>query len=401
MEELTGCFTVFRSLSELAKMGRVAALCIALLSLQILLEVGSVRAGEAKPSWQVEWEKTVEAAKKEGQVNATLSGTWREILDAGVFQKRYPEIKVVTMVGRGSGDIIPRMLAERRAGKYLLDVYSSGGSAHTVLYPAKVLDPIKPTLILPEVVDESKWYGGRHQYMDPEGQYIFNYVATPYFGSISYNTNLVNPKEFKSFWDFLNPKWKGKITATDTRRDGPGNGQMKFFYHNPQLGPKFLYRLFGEMDITFMGHFRQGVDWLATGKFAICFFCGGIDIAQRQGLPVDEFGMMKEGAALSVQNGSLVLMNRAPHANAAKVFINWLLSREGQITVQRAMAKAGTFPADSRRIDILKDAIPPDKRRVEGVEYLELDIPGRIDPEPFRAVLVEALAEAEKRKRGR
>jgi len=106
---------------------------------------------------QDQWEKTLAAAKNEGQVNVYIGG-WGVVLDEGVFQKRFPEIKLVGVALRGGGDIAKRILAERRAGKYLADVSIEGfNSNYNILYAAKVFDPIKPALILPEVVDESKW----------------------------------------------------------------------------------------------------------------------------------------------------------------------------------------------------------------------------------------------------
>ena len=72
--------------------------------------------------------------------------------------------------------------------------------------------------------------------VDPEGRYVFRYVALPQLGNISYNTKLVDPREFKSVWDFVNPKWKGKIISRDIRDPGPGNAPMRFFYYHPDIG---------------------------------------------------------------------------------------------------------------------------------------------------------------------
>ena len=95
------------------------------------------------------------------------------------------------------------------------------------------------------------------------------------------------------------------------------------------------------MDVTLFRDFRQSVDWLAGGKFSICFFCSDIDKAKLQGLSVDEFAVvLKEGAALHTQYGTLGLLNQAPNPNAAKVFINWFLSREGQRTLQKTLSKS-------------------------------------------------------------
>jgi iron(III) transport system substrate-binding protein len=338
-----------------------------------------------------EWEKTLAAAKKEGQVTVYIGG-WGAVLDEGVFQKRFPEIKLVSVSLRGGGDIAKRVLAERRAEKYLADVVLEGfNSTYNTLHAAKVFDPIKPALMLPEVVDESKWWRGKHGYLDPEGQYVFRFNGVPQTGAAHYNSQLVNPKEFTSAWDFLNPKWKGKIEARDARVPGPGNGALRFFYHNPELGPQFIRRLFGETDITLFRDFRQGPDWLAAGKFAICFFCSDIPKAKHQGLPVDSFPAMKEGAGLVSQYGTMGLPTNAPHPNAAKIFINWFLSREGQMTLQRALAKSTDESPDSLRIDIPKDDVPAENKRVDGVKYMDLDVPGKLDMKPIIAVIEEAL----------
>lgn len=363
----------------------------------IFLAFLPLHAAEPRRSGQGEWEKIVANAKKEGQVNVYMSG-WFAVLYAGIFQKAYPEIKIVGVTGQGD-QITQRILAERRAGRFLADVFSAGVPfPYPQLYRAKIFDPIKPALILPEVVDESRWYQGQHRYADPEGQMVFLYAGIPQTGGTSYNSHLVNPKEFKSFQDFLRPGWKGKIEMRDIRVPGSGSGAMRFFYHHPDLGPKFITRLFSEMELTLFRDPRMGPDWLATGRFAICFFCSAAR-AKRQGLPVDEFGIMQEGAGLVSQFGGLALVNRRAHPNAARVFINWYLSREGQMTLQRVIAKAGdgSVVPDSLRIDIPKDDIPLENRRVQGVKYLELDSPERIEYEPILRVVEDALAKAGKR----
>jgi len=356
--------------------------------------VGAARGAEA---WQAEWDKTVKAAKEEGKVIVYAFAGGPELpIEAGVFQKRFPEIKVVTV----SGDPVPRVLAERRAGKYVADVVIGGSSTTWDLYLVKALDSLKDAMILPEVLDESKWWQGRHRWSDAERKYSFMFLGNPQRGGIAYNTTLINPKEFQSFWDFVQPKWKGKIEARDIRASGPGSPNVRIFYHTPGLGPEFIKRLFGEMEITFFRDRRQAVDWLANGKFAICFFCSSTDIgrAKRQGLPVNEFGEMKEGVGLTSSGGNVGLANRAPHPNAAKIFANWLLSREGQLTVQTSYAKAGNT-VNSLRVDIPKETIPPIDRLREGVNYIEGETPERMSMEPVLKIFNEALAEAERRKR--
>ena len=340
-----------------------------------------------------DWWRVVEAAKKEGQLTVYISG-YEAVLP--FFEKEFPEIKLTAVTARGN-QLGQRLLSERRAEKYLADVVSSGANpSYQVFYPAKALAPIKAALILPEVVDQTKWYLNKHQYSDPESQYVFNYVGSATYGAVNYNSKLVDIKEFKSYWDLLNSKWKGKIEARDIREAGPGAGNTRFFYYHSDLGPPFIRKLFGEMDATLFRDFRQGPDWLATGKFSICFFCD-VDVLKRQGLPVDTFGprVFKEGGGLVQQFGTLSFVDRAPHPNAAKVFINWLLSRRGQIALQRSQANAES-PADSLRIDIPKDDVPFQSRRLDGVRYLDTGRPEWIEMKPILDVVNEALKAAGK-----
>src|SRR5499426_4774296 len=237
--------------------------CATLLSCR--LEAGA----DAKSDWQAEWDQTVRAAEKEGQVTVTIGG-YGAIIDSGVFQKAYPKIKITHITGVGT-DLTQRISAERRAGKYLADVYNGGGnSLYQVLYTGKMLDPIKPTLILPEVTDSARWWEGKQKYADKEGQYIFVYEGNVSAGAgAAYNTQLLDPREYKSYWDLLNPKLKGKILSTDIRKVRGAGIPWPFLYYSSDLGPKFLRRLFGEMEATLTADLRQAIDWLGTGKFAM------------------------------------------------------------------------------------------------------------------------------------
>lgn len=350
-------------------------------------------AAEVKPAWQEEWEKVLAAAKKEGQVTVYISG-YEAVLPE--FEKEYPEIKLISVSGRGS-QLAQRLITERRGDKYLADVFNSGGvTTHGQLHMAKVLDPIKPALILPEITDTSKWYQKRHHYNDTENQYVFSYVGSATYGAVNYNTKLVDVKDFKSYWDLLNPKWKGKIVSRDVRMPGPGSGNHRLFYHHPEIGPSFIRKLYGEMDVTLFRDYRQGPDWLAVGKFAICFSCD-VDVLKQKGLPVDTVGpnVFKEGGGLVQQFGTVTLVNRAPHPNAARVFINWLLSRKGQIALQKVTA-SGESPSDSLRIDIPKDEVPYLNRRLDDVKYLDTSLPEWQEMKPILDVMNEALKAAGK-----
>jgi iron(III) transport system substrate-binding protein len=338
----------------------------------VAVVAADARAAETKTAWQLQWEKVVQAAKKEGQVTVYVHSTYTPALESGAFQKAFPEIKLVSVSGVEL-QLERRFMAERRAGKNLADVFMVGVLRSYDFYQGKLLEPIKAALILPEVLDESKWWQRTHHYADPEKKYLFRYVGSAQLGQIYYNTRLVNPNELNSFWEFVSPKWKGKIEARDIRTPGTGGSAIRLFYYNTEVGPEFVKKLFSETDMTIFRDRRQGLDWLATGKFAICFWCEGVEKGKQQGLPVESFGLMKEGAALSAGQGFLTLINQAPHPNAARVFVNWFLSREGQVNFQRALAQAEEGSPDSLRTDIPKDDVLPKSRRIDGVKYLDTD----------------------------
>ncbi len=350
--------------------------------------------GEAAEAWQDEWDKTVKAAEQEGQLSIYIAG-YGKMIDSGEFQKAYPKIKVVSVTGSGS-QLSKRIAAERRAEKYLADVYNGGGnSLYQVLYLPKFLDPIKSALILPEVLDTSKWWENKHKYVDPEGEHIFVYEGNVSGGANpGYNTQQLNPGDYKSYWDFINPKLKGKIVAVDPRKVRGAGGSWQFIYYNPDLGPKFIKRLYGEMDVTMVGDLRQAIDWLATGKFALCLPCQGSTIvrAKNQGLPISDFQPyhFKEGINISSAFGQLALVNRAPHPNAAKVFINWYLSREGQTAFQKIMSVPGDAK-NSRRIDISKDHIPAVEQRKDNLAYFDTDARGSKDLRPLGKLLTQVM----------
>ena len=364
-----------------------------LLTIALFLLATSAHAAQLS-TWQTEWEQTLAAAKKEGQVNVYIYRYEKVLAD---FKKEFPGINVVAVSGRGN-ELTTRLMAERRAGKYIADVYSAGtGGNYNVLYKGKALDPIKPALILPEVVDESKWYGKEHRYADGEAKYVFAYLGNPSDAQLAFNSTQVNSKEFKSYWDVLNPKWKGKIVSLDPRDGGLG-GTLQFFYYHREIGPEFIKKFFTTMDIQFAKNFRQMTDWLAQGRYSICFGCKDSMRAKNQGLPVDDFDTTrwKEGSSFSAGGGSLSLLNQAPHPNAAKVFINWFLSRRGQIALQ----KLGDTddPPNSRRIDIPKDDVPSTNRLAPDGRYFDVVKPEYSDLKPITDLTREIMAGIESKR---
>ena len=340
-----------------------------LLVVLILAGAGRGQVAETSSGWEQEWERTVKAAEQEGQVvvyKIAHDSEWQ------AFQKKFPKIKVVLISG-SAAQIQQRLLAERRAEKFLADIVRLGGGTSTSLYKAKALDPVAPALLLPEVKDASKWLDGKHHYNDIENQYVFIYAAFP-LHLLGYNQKVVEPKTLTSYWDLLDAKWKGKTTLKDPKEPG-GQSPLLFMYHNPQLGPDYLKKLFRAAAVTLVRDDRQQTDWLAAGKFPLTLTSKATEVedAKKQGLPVDVLdahAFKNDGVGLEAGGTMLALVNRAPHPNAAKVLINWFLSREGQMAIQKTgVNEPGQ---NSLREDIPKEHLPASLQRQKSVKYVRL-----------------------------
>lgn len=309
---------------------------------------------ETSPSWQLQWQKTLEAARKEGQVvvyGPAGSDARKALADA--FQQTYG-INVEYQGGRGTERIV-KMKAERDAGQYLVDIHIGGLTTPLVsLKPIGALDPISSALILPEIKEPKYWQEGKIPWFDKEQ----NFLPALYRGrtSVSINTNAVKPGEIKSYKDFLNPKWKDNIILDDPRGTGPGQQLFTFFLLHRDLGPQFI-RALGKQGLFVTDNRTIQRDNLAHGKKAILL--GGaesvMETAIEKGLPVAHLTTkeLKEGGQLAFGGSVLELINKAPHPNAAKVYVNWFFSREGQTLIARELGFA------SRRVDVPTDHLKP------------------------------------------
>src|SRR5262245_62490546 len=91
-----------------------------------------------------------------------------------VFQNKFG-VAVEVSTGNAT-DTVHRVLAERKAGKYIMDVaLISSRENNQRLVPSEAVIPFAPLLIHPEVLDKSAWYGGRYWYSDKESKFAFIY----------------------------------------------------------------------------------------------------------------------------------------------------------------------------------------------------------------------------------
>jgi ABC-type Fe3+ transport system substrate-binding protein len=356
-------------------------LSIVLLGLALLGLASNARADS--------WDEVLAAARNEGDLVAVLGGSasrnYRPIFKH--FEDKFG-IRTVVSTG-GGGKQADRLLAERRAGKSEVDIIMAGGTtAVTRLLPNGVLDPIAPILFLPEVVDKSRWFKGKHLYSDPEEKYVFAFSGTADAAPIvmRFNTDklpVAEANKIDSVWTFLDKRFAGKIVALPPTSAGSAGTYFVAMVH-PDIGEKYLRRFYDpELKVAFTEDFRQVADGVAKGKYTMAIFAGSagrdIDNLAKKGLPVANFSeilkerQLKERPVVggSGASNNIMVASKRPHPNASKLFLNWFLSKEGQTVMQTMSDRT---PDQTFRVDVTeRGKVRKSDMRQPGVEYLTLE----------------------------
>jgi iron(III) transport system substrate-binding protein len=291
-----------------------------------------------------DWQKTLAAAKREGTVVVSVptSAALRKRVEAA-FHQRFDGIRLELVAARGSASV-NRILEEKKAGVHYFDVHVGGTSSIiTGLLRADVLEPVLPWMVLPEVRDPKNWWAG-HIWADSAQKYI--YIFLGYLTeTIWYNAALVKPEEVTSYEDLLDSKWKGKMVILDPRTPGSGESMWAFLWR--VKGEDYLRKLAGQQMIVGR-NLRQLAETVARGKAALSVGVSYYSYLPfiKAGLPIKALPIPKEGIYASSGSGNLVILKNAPHPNATKVFVNWLLSQEGQAIFTEAMGQP------TRRFDV-------------------------------------------------
>ena len=322
---------------------RTTLALIFVLAVMLWLNPKPMLAADSKPARQLEWEKTVEAAKNEGKLVAALpaSADLRKAIGE-IFPKRFPGIELDLTNARGPSNA-SKIAAEHAAGVHYFDLLISGTSTPFTLLQAGILEPAEPLLILPEVKDPKRWFGG-HIWLDNTKKFIYAFQVYQ-SENIWHNPTLLKPEEVRSYDELLNPKWKGKIGILDPRSAGAGTATWAFFLKIK--GEEWLKKLAAQ-EMFLSRDQRQLADSLAKGKTAITIGLTYYTFAPflKAGLPVKPLPDMKEGTYTSCGSSATSIVKNSPHPNATKVFINWLFSKEGQEIYGKAMGQA------TRRLDV-------------------------------------------------
>jgi iron(III) transport system substrate-binding protein len=256
-----------------------------------------------------------------------------------VFEKRFPGIKI-NHVDATSDKLVARAVSEARGGRTLGDVFQT---------PLEnVVQMHEQGLLLDTNIPEASEY--------PDGLKGKFWTASDlqYFIA-AWNTNLVKKEEEpKTFDDFTNPRWKGRLIAE------PRDLEMmlafaKYKFKSDEKALEYWKKVAANNVEFHKGH-SQLAELLVAGQAAVCLTCYSHHYPNRirKGAPVNY--MLTEGVA-SI-NGTGVFKN-APHPNSAMLFARWVASQEGQ----KAMAQGGRNPAHPK-------VEPTDKTRTQKTYFI-------------------------------
>ncbi len=305
-------------------------------------------------AWKAEWDKDVEAAKKEGKVliYSTPSGDVIRAV-ASAFEKKYG-IKVEWVNGRGE-ELTQRMQTEKNAGIRAVDVIMSGSTTTlTVMKPRGLLGKLGSLLVLPEVIDSQAWLNNSMPFVDKDRTTIAM-LATPQ-RYVLRNTNLVQPNEIVSYKDLLKPKWKGRIAMNDPSVAGTANTffvMLSLEVWGKEETKEFMRQL-AKQEPAITRDRRLQVEWVARGKYDLSVATNLENAIEFLNLaaPV-AFSKVQEGGMIGAGAGALAVPDTVAHPHASKVFVNWLLSKEGHSTFVKAYSSPGA------RKDAPREGVPP------------------------------------------
>lgn len=258
-------------------------------------------------------EKIIEGAKREGRlVLYTGMETEESSLFTQEFAKKYSFIK--PEIFRSSGEKVQaRFIVEHRANTHLADVFQTSIVQVYQLKNSGMLARYTP--------EEAGAYSDG--FKDPQG-YWTAFYQIPYV--IGYNTRLVAAKDAPAdYQDLLNPRWKGQI-ALETE-------EYQWFYHAMQLmgrdrGLDFMRKFAGQNLQMRKGHTLLA-QLVAAGESAIAtvVYSNRVERMKATGAPID--WVRFKGPTITAIN-AIAMPDKAPHPNAARLFIDFVLSKEGQ-----------------------------------------------------------------------
>jgi iron(III) transport system substrate-binding protein len=325
----------------------------------------------AEEPWQKEWAKTLDAARHEGVVfvSGPPGPLQRQAFVTG-WQKAFPDIKIEYTAVRGT-QILPNVVRERQSGLYNWDIIiASTDPTVFILPPINALAPLRDALIDPDVFDDKKWNGGFGEgFVDSAQKYFYSPMGLAAMNLGYVNRECVSDEAFNKSEDLKKPEFKGKVVTYDPLQ--PGIGSRNIWRLSVDKGMDWLKDLFQNHGVVFSRDYRQETEWLVGCRMPIALGIPQDPISQMQTQGIGKKLQVLSGPAFFGDHGNgwaggnenLGIYNNAPHPNAAKLFVNWYLSQEGQ------QLYATLNSSNSRRLDTTPGDPNPDDVLKPGVKY--------------------------------
>ncbi len=295
----------------------------------------------------------IEAAKKEGKL-AFYTAMDLQLAErfGRTFEKKFPGISV-RVERSGAERVFQRIDQEYRSNIHAVDVVNTADQSHCIVWKRK--DWL--AAYLPE--DVAKHYDKR--YYDPNALHVTTRVLVSPFG---YNTNLVKAAEApKSFADLLDPKWAGKMVKAHPAYSGTIMNAT--FQIARDLGWGYLEKL-AKQRIMQVQSATDTPKKIALGERAVMIDGAGYLViqAKEKGQPVD-IVYPAEGTPLATAPSAI--FKAAPNPNAARLFFNWLHSREAQ---QILVDQARQYSPHNQTVD------KPGIRKLSDIKLMKEDPEG-------------------------
>ena len=287
-------------------------------------------AGPARSPEDIAWQKVVEAARREGRLtiyDGGVLGGDAALAVGNAFADTYG-IKIDYISGVGA-DVVERLKVERRMGGMVGSVHVNS-STHVLITKQEGLTV--PLLDLPELKKEGMWEI-HPSTQDPAGHALTIAVGyhLPWL-----NTKLIRQEEYpRKYQDLLDPRWRdGKIVATD-----PAVNSGNYLSFVPLLNAKALDMGFiaalGKQNLLLDSSSPRAMQLISRGDAPI-LLSGPTSQGNRfvqEGAPILPWAM-EEGTAATTT--PIAVIEGAPQPNSARLFVNWLLTAEGQGVINRA-----------------------------------------------------------------
>ncbi len=308
-----------------------------------------------------EWDRLLAEAKREGSVRISVPAGVPGLGEA--FAKAFEEQYGIKVDSTSELSTTARVRIEQEAGagRQTTDVLFGGASELITIYPAGLLAPIAPKLLLPEVTDSTKWLNNHLEWVDDAQQYMLAGSEWVHI-DLMVNASVIDPKTITSWRDLLKPEYRGKIIIQDPHV-GAGGATARSLLE--AFGPDYIKALYQDQQPVVTRDAREVVQGMARGTqpIGLAILPAQAEEFRKQGFRLERVFPDDGAPAVSTGNSVVKLIKDAPHPSAAAVFINWYASQQGQEIYSQLSLEP------SRRLDVNVPEVPDYIKPKPGVQY--------------------------------